>query len=101
MSPAKMRLLPEYINAIREGHKTTTIRLGKRSISTSTLILESDIDSIEVQVTSIYHKKFQNLTKADAQKDGFTTLQELKTALSMFYPNIKPNAIVTLIEFKV
>lgn len=98
---ARMRLLPEYIEAIREGRKTTTIRIGKRGVATSELIFESVADSIKVQVLSIYYRKFSELTEADAQKDGFNTLQELETALNAFYPNIKPHTWFTVIEFRV
>ena len=99
-TPAKMRLLPEYIEAIREGRKTTTIRIGKRGVATSELIFESNADSIKVQVLSVYYRKFSELTEVDAQKDGFNTFQELETALNVFYSNIKPNTTFTVIEFK-
>jgi cytidine deaminase len=98
--PAKMRLLPEYIEAIREGRKTTTIRIGKRGVATSELTFESNADSINVQVLSVYYRKFSELTEMDAQKDGFNTLHELETALNAFYPNIKPNTTFTVVEFK-
>lgn len=98
---AKMRLLPEYIEDIREGRKTTTIRMGKRKISAPELIFESFTSSIQVQVLSVRHQKFGELTNMDAQKDGFATLEELKTALYAFYPNIKLHTEVTIIEFKV
>ena len=99
--PAKMRLLPEYINAIREGNKTTTIRIGKRGVPTSELIFESNSDSIKVYVLSVHYRKFNELTEKDAQQDGFNTLQELETALYAFYPNIRPNTTFTVIKFKV
>lgn len=100
-TPAKMRLLSEYIEDIRERRKTTTIRMGKRKIATPELIFESFISSIQVQVLSIRHENFSELTKADAQKEGFDTLEELKAVLYTFYPNMKPHTIVTIIEFKV
>ena len=100
-APAKMRLLPEYINAIREGNKTTTIRIGKHGVSTSELIFESNSDSIKVNVLSVYYRKFNELTETDAQRDGFDNLHELETALYAFYPNIKPNTTFTVIKFKV
>ena len=100
-TPVRMRWLPEYIEDIREGRKTTTIRMGKRKITTPELIFESFTGSIQVQVLSVRHQKFSELTKVDAQKDGFATLEELKTALYAFYPNIKPHTMVTIIEFKV
>lgn len=99
--PAKMRLLPEYIEAIREGRKTTTIRIGKRGIANPELIFESDTNSIKVQVLSVQYRKFSELTEADAQKDGFNTFQELEITLNAFYPNIKPHTWFTVIEFKV
>lgn len=97
---AKMRLLPEYFEAIREGRKTTTIRIGKRGVATSELIFESNSDSIKVQVLSVHHRKFKELTKMDAQKDGFDTFQELETALNALYPNIKSHTTFTVVEFK-
>lgn len=96
-----MRLLPEYIEAIREGRKTTTIRIGKRGIANPELIFESDTNSIKVQVLSVQYRKFSELTEADAQKDGFNTFQELEITLNAFYPNIKPHTWFTVIEFKV
>lgn len=98
---ARMRLLPVYIEAIRKGRKTTTIRIGKRGVPNSELIFESNTNSIKVQVLSVQYKKFSELTEADAQKDGFNTFEELETALNAFYPNIKPHTWFTVIEFKV
>ena len=100
-TPAKMSLLPEYIKDIREGRKSTTIRRGKRKISTPELIFESFTSSIQVQVLSVRHQKFGELTNVDAQKDGFATLEELMTALYAFYANINPHTEVTIIDFKV
>lgn len=68
-----MRLLPEYIEVIREERKTTTIRIGVRGVATSELLFESDVDSIKVQIISVHYRKFSQLTEADAQKDGFNT----------------------------
>ena len=70
-TPAKMRLLPDYIEAIREGRKTTTIRIGKHGVATSELIFEPNDDSIKVQVLSVHYRKFSELTEVDAQKMAF------------------------------
>lgn len=100
LTPTKMRLLPEYISAIRDGRKRTTIRLGKRKISTSDLTFKSNSNSVKVHVLSVTYRKFSEFTELDAQRDGFDTLNELQTALNRFYGIVEPNTVFTVIEFK-
>jgi hypothetical protein len=41
------------------------------------------------------------LTVDDARRDGFENVEELKTALSRFYPELQPEDDVTIVEFVV
>lgn len=95
-----LRLRPEFFDAVRRGKKCSTIRAGRRNFKAGPLTLQSDFDTLTVQVTEVIYKKLGELTHDDAQTDGFATLEELRATLKKFYPNLHENSSVTLIYFQ-
>lgn len=88
--------------AVRKGKKHNTIRLGKRDIEPGllTFINASDgNDQTKVMVTRVSYCLACQITYADAKDEGLTTPGEVVAVLTKFYPNIKPDSIVTIIRF--
>jgi hypothetical protein len=50
---------------------------------------------------SLRLKHFDELTKTEAQRDGFATLAEFKDSLRQFYPTIDDSSLVTVVTFYV
>ena len=73
---------------IRRGKKDDVF-LGPATIGTNTPII----------LTAISYKLFSELTLADAQRDGYDSLNDLQQTLYGFYPDIQPNEWVTIIAF--
>lgn len=98
--PQVLRLRSEFFDVVRRGQKCSTIRAGRRNFKVGPLILQSNFDTLTVQVTEVVYKKLGELTQDDAQTDGFVTLEELRTTLKKIYPNLHKNSTVTLIYFQ-
>jgi ABC-type ATPase with predicted acetyltransferase domain/uncharacterized protein YqfB (UPF0267 family) len=94
-----LRLSPEFVDAVRTGQKTTTIRIGKRQLDKGLLVLESSVGNILVRVVDVVEKMFSRLNDQDAQKDGMKNLDELRETLKKFYPRLGMRSRVTIIYF--
>jgi ABC-type lipoprotein export system ATPase subunit len=100
VSIPRLRLLPEFFDAIRSGRKHTTIRLGRKWYQPGLMLFESDFDNLAVNITEVVHKKFSDLTKSDAHDDGLKNLNLLKKTLRAIYPNIYDDSYLTILRFK-
>ncbi len=96
----KLRLLSQYFDAVKKGNKKSTIRAGRRKISEGELIFESSDGNLKVFVKKVIYKRFYELTSEDARLDGFENLETLHKALLTIYPNLKTDAILTIIHFE-
>jgi ASC-1-like (ASCH) protein len=96
---AELALHADYMPLIRQGKKHSTVRNGVRQLPGNVADLVADGERMRVLVTDWGVKSFEELSAADAKRDGFTTLVELTTALRRFYPNISPSDPVTIIGF--
>ncbi|RIK76513.1 hypothetical protein DCC62_11315 [candidate division KSB1 bacterium] len=94
-----MRLLPEYLESIRNGRKKSTIRIGRRVVRGNKLIFDSSNSMLQVAVKQVRYKKFSEFDEEDAHKDGFNSLVELREAVKAIYPDIKDSSRMTIIEF--
>jgi hypothetical protein len=92
--------LPSLIPPIEKGQKTTTIRLGKRLLEKDLLVLKSRKADILVRVVDIEFRRFSELNRNDALKDGFKSLRELREALKRIYPNINKASTMTIVHFR-
>jgi uncharacterized protein YqfB (UPF0267 family) len=98
-SVPRLRLLPEFFEAVRSGRKHTTMRLGRKWFQPGLLLFECDSDSLAVNVTEVLHKQFADLTENDARDDGIEHLNTLKKTLRSIYPSISNESYLTIIRF--
>lgn len=99
-SPPRLRLLPEFFEAVRSGRKRATIRLGRKWFQPGLLLLDSDSESLAVNVTDVVHKRFSDLTEDDAHTDGVDGLDALRAVLRSIYPVIHNTSYLTIIRFR-
>jgi len=95
-----LRLHPDFLSALIEGRKTTTVRAGWRDLSSGPAVVETGRQSIEVLVTGVRHCRYADLTLEDAKRDGFESLEQLRSALRRFYPNLSDGSAVSVIGLK-
>ncbi len=100
VAPKSLAIRDRYLALIREGKKSSTIRLGQLNIEPNTkLSLRSQFTEIAVLVQSVEYKHLSELTEDDGKKDGFESLGELLTELQEIYPSIKSDDILTIVSF--
>ena len=97
-----LKLRKEMFPAIYSGRKTCTSRQGIRNFAPQgklTFIATED-DSIraDVLITNVKLCKFDELTKDEAIKEGYASLEDLKKVLKEIY-DISKDDNFTLIEF--
>jgi hypothetical protein len=92
-------LADEFFEAVSRRQKRTTIRKGQRSYKLGTASLVSSHHNLPIQISRVLHKKFSELDQADAQADGFKSLDDLSNVLRRFYPAIASTDTVTIVEF--
>jgi len=93
----------QYVDDILSGRKRATIRLGRVEVKYSELIVHGGGRPVaKVRVERVQYKRVSELTDEDARKDGFKNVAELLKALEKVYGRrIKPEEVVTVIEFRV
>ena len=94
-----LRMFPEFIEQVRKGKKTSTIRPGVKALNPGLLILSSDRDSTTVRIVEITVKKLSELTHDDARREGMRSVRVLRESLRSIYPKLRPNSTVTVIRF--
>ncbi|MDK3157331.1 GNAT family N-acetyltransferase [Kamptonema cortianum] len=99
MQPQYLRIKAEFLGDIRVGKKRATIRKGKQRIRNGVLIFQNGNDHQIVNVTSVRYCHVKSLTDEDAVADGFANREELIEKLHEFYPDIRKNQFVTVINF--
>lgn len=104
MSVITLELHPSLFAALISGAKRSTIRRGVRQVNVGDNIRFTASKSSGTQrvalarVVGVRQKRVEELTLADGLTDGFLTLDELLTALRTFYPDLRPQEILTIIE---
>ncbi len=94
-----IRLSGEFLPAVLEGRKVSTIRRGRRMYPLGDAVLRAANREVMVRVERVRHSVLHNLTEEDALHDGFDNLEELLAALDRFYPELRPEDEVTIVEF--
>ena len=90
----------EYVDLILKGVKKTTIRLGIIKPKYNEVMIHGGGKPIALaKITNVKYKRINELTDEDARKDGFPSLKVLLKELKKSYGEIRPNDIVTIIEF--
>ncbi|MEV6682933.1 ASCH domain-containing protein [Streptomyces erythrochromogenes] len=97
-----LRFHPAYLDAVRTGRKTTTVRF-RDPVETGpvNMVFESDDEVVLPGViTRIVSRRVAELTEADAVADGFRDLAELQDRLRFHYPDIKPADDAAIVHFR-
>lgn len=101
MTHRPLTISERYVDAIRGGCKTSTIRYGLVPVRLGNAELLCGKITLDVHITKITRIKFGDLTEADALADGFADLNALQTAVREHYGrNIHTQDDVTKIEFE-
>lgn len=90
----------KYIDLIKSGKKTQTIRLWNKSrnIKVGDIFTATDFKSkIPIKITKIYYKEVNLITKEEAILDGFLSKDELYNAIIECYGTL--NKVATIIRF--
>ncbi len=92
----------KYKKKILKGEKVTTIRLGKRKFSEGQEVVLSVEDKpfAKATVKRVEYKKLSELSEEDAKKDGFHSKKKLLKVLKQYYPKIREDSEITVIEFE-
>lgn len=97
-----LKLRKEMFPVIYSGKKTCTSRQGIRNFTLydKLMFVATEDNSIrtEVIITNVRHCKFDELTKEEAIKEGYESLEELKETLKKIY-DISKDDNFTLVEF--
>jgi len=107
----RLKLYAEYVEWLKSGRKTTTIRIesGKlRYPASETLQLvetvpadksyEKPIGSVTFE--KIVIKRFGDLDDGDAKRDGFSSKEELRSALQEIFGAIPEDELVSIYHIK-
>lgn len=92
-------LFPEVLDRSIKG----TIRIGERAIVDGKMVLVSTRGGyLPLLVDVVDHgvKTFGEITEADAQRIGASSVEAAKAQLRVFYPEIKDDTPVTTIGFE-
>ena len=90
-----------FYEAIKQGGKVQTARVGEPHYPLGIAAADfSDGSVLQIEITGISYKKFNEMSLQEVQKDGFQSKKELWEALIGFYPELKEDAELMLVEFK-
>jgi carbamoyltransferase len=108
----ELPLFGEYLEWLREGRKVTTIRFRKGGVEipyNSTLPLFKTVDfsvgdrtkpTEHVNVTALRYRRFGRLSRKDALRDGFESVDHMRTALRKIYQDLEDNDWVTVYDIQ-
>ena len=108
----RFQLYSDFVTWLKIGRKTTTIRFKRGGIDfplkpimplLATDSFKADAFEIpigDVAITQFVVKKFKDLNDADAQKDGFKNLTELKTVLGQIYQGVSDDDFVSIYKIE-
>lgn len=96
----KIMFKREYLELIKSGKKTQTIRNWKNiTLKIGEMVEATNFkDKVLIVINSINKKQFSDVTEQEAILDGFESLKELKEEIYKFYGNF--NFEAHIINFK-
>lgn len=89
---------------IREHKKTATLRKGIRDYTLGSAVIISaadSSDSIPIWIVKLELVSLNKLTDVHAKNENYNTVEELKNALLLTYPDLTGEDILTLVGFTV
>lgn len=98
-----LRFNPVHWDAIREGRKTATTRLGEApAVGPAWLLFEFDdgYRRLPGEIISVTTTRFDGLTDDIARLEGLATGDELRAGLRPYYPSITEDSPVDVVTFE-
>ncbi|MCL6424427.1 ASCH domain-containing protein [Brachybacterium sp. JHP9] len=98
-----IRFHPRYYEAVLDGTKTATTRFDEPcAAGPAWLLFEFDegYRRLRASVDSVTPKRFDQITDEDAQREGCETAAELQDLLRTHYPEIRDDAVVEVVRFR-
>ena len=94
-----LKMANDLMPGILAGTKRITIRKGRRNIVPGPMLIESVDGRTKhtVQVIEVRHKLLKEVTKYEAEDDGFNSLLDMVDGMREFYPDLTANSEVTLV----
>jgi hypothetical protein len=97
----RIRFAREYRTSILSGQKATTVRRGRwETIPGPAILSFGPQDEVPAAITAVAHTTVSQITEAQAKRDGFSSRDELLTALKSHYSDLRDDESVTILEFK-
>lgn len=96
--PPTLHFAPRYLEAVRAGTKTTTVRRHD-PVPNGPVRLSFGDTALPATVTEQITTTVAALQEIDAARDGFTDRAELLAALEHHYPGLEPEAEVVVVHF--
>ncbi len=101
MEQKRINFDSEYVNAILEGKKITTIRKGIKTYPVGRIVdlTVNNKTFAKAKIDKVVVKRVKELNDEDAKKDGFESRDELIRALKRIYGNVRDEEFVTIVHF--
>ena len=99
----QLKFNKKYYMPILTGEKTQTIRKNKKRIragETIKAIFPGTPMECRLKITKIGYKQFKYLDEGDAKREGYRTVEELKSDLLDIYPLLDSMTRIYWIRFK-
>lgn len=89
----------QYLDLIRSGRKTATVRIRNVAQPEQTIAFTNYRSTVYATCTDVVPRTIDTLTNADADADGFEDVHALRAALLEHYPTLTPDDRVWVIRF--
>ncbi len=101
MEQKRINFDSEYVNAILEGKKVTTIRKGIKTYPVGRIVdlTVNNKTFAKAKIDKVVVKRVKELNDEDAKKDGFESRDELIRALKRIYGSVRDEEFVTIVHF--
>ena len=103
MSNQPLLLKKEIFELAASGVKKSTSRKGKRDIKCGLLTFKMTEDEniqLVVNVTKVDFKPYSQISDAEARKEGYASIGELRDVLTKIYGIINDDELFTFVEFE-
>lgn len=91
-----------YLDLVRAGQKTTTIRyepICRARVGDAMTLIDYRSPAVRAHCSRVEERRVADLTDADARADGFVSLHALRVALRHHYPTLSPRSRVWIVHF--
>ncbi len=103
MEQRRINFDSEFVSAIVNGRKVTTVRKGIKRYPVGRIVdlTANNQPFARARVDRVVVKRVKELTERDALLDGFESREELIDALKKIYGNVEDEELVTVVHFTV